>query len=145
MTGIPILTETPREPFIIFNDPDTGIRLPDENNQSEGRTHIAVSTITAQLKRDFVQCVITFDQSYYHQEHGSTEQQRRAKMNALRKERFHSMYYKSHAPFCFAVSTKQALIELKNILTTAGIPKDRFEEIPEAGEPSTEGYDLQNR
>jgi hypothetical protein len=128
LTRIPILTEASKKPFSILNDPDTGIRLPGENNQSEGRSHISVSTIAAQLKDAYVKCVITFDQSHYRHGRGSQREQRCAKMDELQKIGCQSMYYVSHAPFCFAVSTHQVLIELKSILKAAGIPESRFEE-----------------
>lgn len=128
---LPILTETPQKLFSILNDPDTGIRLPGEKNQNEGRSHISVSTIATQLKNDSVKCVITFDQSHYRHDRGSHMEQRHAKMVELRRNGFQSMFYVSHAPFCFAVRTPHALKELKGILMAAGIPANRLEEIQE--------------
>lgn len=127
-TKIPILMEMPRKPFSILNDPDTGIRLPGENNQKEGRTHISISTIATQLKNECVKCVITYDQSYYRHDRGSHLEQRRAKMRELRRLGFQSLYYVSHAPFCFTVQTHQTFVELENILKAAGIPANRLEE-----------------
>jgi hypothetical protein len=129
ITRIPILDGMPKKPFSILNDPDTGIRLPSEKNQNEGRSHISASSIATQLKNDCAKCVITFDQSHYRLNRGSLMEQRRVKMDALYRMGFQSMYYVSHAPFCFAVPTRQTLMELKNILKAAGIPANRLEEI----------------
>lgn len=140
LTGIPILTEPPREAFSILNDPDTGIRLPGEENQKESRAHISITSIAVQLSDDRVKCVITFDQSHYRQNRGTYKEQRRAKMEDLRRRGFQSMYYVSHAPFCFASRTRLALTELKGILHRAGIPETRFEEIDKEAEQSHSPY-----
>ena len=129
LTKIPILTDIQQGSFSILNDPDTGIRLPGEKNQNEGRTHISIPTIAKQLQDNNVKCVITFDQSHYRQGRGSHEDQRITKMDGLRQKGFQSMYYVSHAPFLFAVRTQELMLELKNILKAAGIPVSRFEEI----------------
>ena len=42
LTGISMLPDSPQQPYSILNDPDTGIRLPGENNQKESRAHIAL-------------------------------------------------------------------------------------------------------
>lgn len=128
-TKIPILEEMPKTSFSILNDPDTGIRLPGKNNQKEGRTHISIPTIANQLKNNKVKCVVTFDQSHYRKDKGSHKDQRFTKMDGIRKEGFYSFYYVSHAPFLFAVPSKQLLIELKKLLKAAGAPECRFEEI----------------
>jgi len=44
LTRIPMLLTRPPSKYSILNDPDTGIRLPDETNQKEGRTHISINT-----------------------------------------------------------------------------------------------------
>jgi hypothetical protein len=140
LTGIPILTVTPQSAFSILNDPDTGIRLPGEKNQSEGRTHISVASIATQLRNDRVKCVITFDQSHHRQNRGSHKQQRCAKMEALGSLGFRCMYYVSHAPFCFALRTEVELTELKGILRGAGIPATRLEELEKKAEQSHAPY-----
>jgi hypothetical protein len=129
LTKIPLLSALPRKPFSILNDPDTGIRLPGEKNQNEGRTHISIPTIAEQLKTDGIRCVITFDQSNYRTGKGSKVEQRRAKMTELHRRGFKSMYYVSHAPFCFALPNDQAFLDLKCIFDKAGIPPARLEEI----------------
>jgi hypothetical protein len=58
LTGIPILPAHPPTAFSILNDPDTGIRLPGEDNQSESRTHISISTIIEQLQQRQPRCII---------------------------------------------------------------------------------------
>ena len=65
LTRIPMLPNDPPPIFSILNDPDTGIRLPDQANQTEGRTHISLKTIVNQLRDSGSQCVITYDQSNY--------------------------------------------------------------------------------
>jgi len=64
-TRIPVLSTIPPSKYSILNDPDTGIRLPDETNQKEGRTHISINSIINQLRDSGAQCVITYDQSNY--------------------------------------------------------------------------------
>jgi hypothetical protein len=129
LTKIQILPAMPQNSYCILNDPDTGIRLPGEKNQNEGRTHISIPTIAKQLNKNGVKCVITFDQSHYRDNRGSHTEQRRAKMIGLRDMGFQSMYYVSHAPFLFAVTTPQELKELKQLLIVAGIPANRLEEL----------------
>src|SRR6185295_2198576 len=65
LTGIPMLSEKTPSRYSILNDPDTGIRLPGEDNQIESRSHIALATICEQLQRHTPRAVITFDQSHY--------------------------------------------------------------------------------
>ncbi len=64
-TRIPLLDGAWPTRLSVLNDPDTGIRLPGQTNQAEGRKHIAIATIMGQLSDSWVQCVITFDQSHY--------------------------------------------------------------------------------
>ena len=63
LTRIPMLTERRPTEYPIFNDPDTGVRLPDRENQREGSTHISLSTISTQVRNPAVRCVVTFDQN----------------------------------------------------------------------------------
>ncbi len=127
LTGIPVLPDQRPARYSILNDPDTGIRLPGEENQAEGRTHIAIASIVAQLRAQGLRCVVTFDQSNYRHSGLRHDRQRRAKVRALWKSGFPAFYYVSHAPFLFAFPTIEALAELENLLVNAGIPADRFE------------------
>ena len=127
LTRIPILPAPPPPPFSILNDPDTGIRLPSKQNQSEGRTHISIETIVKQL-REGAECVITFDQSDYRNSGLKRDEQRRAKMRRLEEEGFHGFYYVSHAPFLFAVPRTDSLQRIRGILKNAGIPEERIED-----------------
>ncbi|HUI08131.1 MAG TPA: hypothetical protein VL486_14115 [Verrucomicrobiae bacterium] len=129
LTGIPMLADNRPATYSILNDPDTGIRLPSETNQTEGRTHIAIPTIVDQLRMQAVRCVITFDQSNYRNADLGKEEQRRAKMQCLVQKGFHCFYYVSHAPFLFAAPDPDMLDELRKLLISAGIPDrdDRFQ------------------
>lgn len=129
LTRIPMLLGKPPEAFSILNDPDTGIRLPGEENQSEGHTHIAIGTIAKQL-RNGAQCVITFDQSDYRNHGMKRDEQRRAKMNSLAANGLHSFYFVSHASFLFAVPDASAFHRTRAILIDAGIPETRLETMP---------------
>jgi hypothetical protein len=129
LTGIPILSSQPPGVFSILNDPDTGIRLPGEENQSESRTHISISTVLEQLQRLQPRCVITFDQSDYRHGHLARDEQRRAKIASLSEAGASGFYYVSHAPFLFAFSTSAALREIHELLIHAGIPANRLETI----------------
>jgi hypothetical protein len=122
LTGIPMLTDNRPDVFSILNDPDTGIRLPGEQNQSESRSHISISFIMRQLAESGARCVITFDQSDYRHSRMNRKEQRQAKMRSLGESGFHSFYYVSHAPFLFATSNLQALREVRQILIATGIP-----------------------
>jgi len=122
LTGIPMLTDNRPDVFSILNDPDTGIRLPGERNQSESRSHISISFIVRQLAESGARCVITFDQSDYRHSRMDRKEQRQAKMRSLAGNGFHSFYYVSHAPFLFAASNSQALREVRQILIAAGMP-----------------------
>jgi hypothetical protein len=127
LTKTPMLPVELPESFSVLNDPDTGIRLPGEDNQSEGRTHIAVTTIVRQVQNG-ARCVITFDQSNYRNHGTSCDEQRRAKMNSLAETGLCSFYYVSHAPFLFALPDEHTLFELRAILKNVGIPDKRLED-----------------
>lgn len=134
LTRIPILEAEPPQPYSILNDPDTGIRLPDEENQGEGRSHIAIPSIVRQLRVSGARCVITFDQSHYRNSKLDLKAQRQAKMQALSREGFASFYYVSHAPFLFAVPDIHTFLVLWKILTIAGIPASRLEKMQQQAE-----------
>ena len=82
LTGISMLPDSPQQPYSILNDPDTGIRLPGENNQRESRVHIALPRIR-KVQRPRLRCVITFDQSDYRPSELKRDQQRHSKMRFL--------------------------------------------------------------
>jgi hypothetical protein len=88
LTGIPVLTDRHPREYSILNDPDTGIRLPGEENQTEGRLHISVETIADQLRSLEPRCVVTFDQSDYRNSDLKRDEQRRAKLRYLRQRVF---------------------------------------------------------
>jgi len=127
LTGIPVLTDQRPPEYSILNDPDTGVRLPGEGNQAEGRTHTSIASIVNQLRTQSPSCVVTFDQSDYRNSDLNRDEQRRAKLRALRESGFPAFYYVSHAPFLFAFPSIEALQELERRLIRAGIPADRFE------------------
>ena len=129
LTGIPVLEDKPPRPYSILNDPDTGIRLPREKNQSERRTHIAIPSIVQQLQGSGARCVITFDQTNYRGHELNLQGQRQAKIHAQNKKDFESFYYVSHAPFLFSVPDRKTFQDLWKLLTGAGIPASRLEKI----------------
>jgi len=73
--------------------------------------------------------VITFDQSDYRNSRRSKEEQRRIKMRHILEEGFPSFYYVSHAPFLFAAANAETLEELRKVLTSAGIPQGRLQDL----------------
>lgn len=127
LTGIPILTTQPPADFSVLNDPDTGIRLPGEDNQAEGQTHTTIRAICRQLQQHTPLCVVTYDQSHYRHIKLKADEQRQAKLRRLSGNGAFGYYYVSHAPFLFAFQTREALQETKNRLLRFGIPKDRLE------------------
>jgi hypothetical protein len=127
-TRIPLLNEHRPTFYAILNDPDTGIRLPNLSNQSEGRSHIAFSTIREQLRNTAVRCVITFDQSKHREPGLSLKSQRNAKLQWLQRQRLSAFYYVSHAPFLFAFSEPARMNVALGLIRRAGVPADRIEE-----------------
>jgi hypothetical protein len=127
LTCIPMLPDAPSEPYSILNDPDTGIRLPAENNQAESRTHTALRSIGDQLQRPGLRVVITYDQSDYRHSDLTREQQRHTKMRFLAEAGLFAFYYVSHAPFLFAFPDAESERSLRERLQSFGIPGNRFE------------------
>ena len=127
LTRIPLLGINRPSFYSIFNDPDTGIRLPNRPNQREGATHSNLPTIKKQLTEPAVCCVITFDQSHHRERGFSPVDQRNAKVSWLRKQRKHAFYYVSHAPFLFAFSKHGDMKEARARLLKLGIPESRIE------------------
>ena len=127
LTGIPILSSRPPAAFSLLNDPDTGIRLPGEENQSEPRTHISIPSILDQLDQHSPRCIVTFDQSDYRHSNLGRDRQRITKMCSLSEGGAFAFYYVSHAPFLFAFSTREAFDDIKTRLVRAGIPETRIE------------------
>jgi len=126
VTRIPLLNDSRPLVYSIFNDPDTGIRLPDKENQKEGVTHINLATIANQLRNQAVRCVLTFDQSHYRESGPTLTDQRNAKVLWLREQELHAFYYVSHAPFLFAFSKVIHMKEAQERLLTVGIPESRI-------------------
>ena len=126
LTGISMLPDSPQQPYSILNDPDTGIRLPGENNQRESRVHIALPRIRKVL-RPRLRCVITFDQSDYRPSELKRDQQRHSKMRFLAEAGLFAFYYVSHAFFLFTFSDAKSRFQLRERLQAFGIPDDRFE------------------
>jgi hypothetical protein len=127
LTGIPMLHDAPPGPYSILNDPDTGIRLPDEHNQTQSRKHIALTTICEQLRLGAARSVITFDQSTYRLREHKPDRQRQTKMRYLAKTGLFAFYYVSHAPFLFTFPSEDARRQLWQSLLSFGIPGARLE------------------
>lgn len=126
VTRIPLLNKQRPHAYSIFNDPDTGIRLPDRENQKEGISHISLATIANQLRNPAVRCVVTFDQSHHREPGFSPTDQCNAKVLWLRRQGFCAFYYVSHAPFLFAFPKPAHMKEALRRLRNAGIPKSRI-------------------
>ena len=125
-TRIPVLANRRPPIYSIFNDPDTGIRLPHRKNQKEARSHINLATIAGQLRNSEVRCVVTFDQSHHREPGFSPADQRNAKVLWLQHQQLHSFYYVSHAPFLFAFSNDAHMRTAQERLLNVGIPKSRI-------------------
>lgn len=126
LTRIPLLNDQRPPVYSIFNDPDTGIRLPNRENQKEGVTHINLATIANQLGNPAVRCVLTFDQSHHREPGFTPTDQRNAKVLWLRGQGFRAFYYVSHAPFLFAFSNETHMSEAQERLLAVGIPESRI-------------------
>lgn len=127
LTRIPLLEGRRPSAYSIFNDPDTGIRLPDRKNQTEGATHINLATIVSQLAISGVRCVLTFDQSHHRELGFSPADQRNAKGSWLRSQGVCAFYYVSHAPFLFAFRENAHMETARDRLLEFGIPEHRIE------------------
>ena len=128
ITRIPMLTDKQTGKYSILNDPDVGIRLPGQENQSESISHITINTIIGQIKNG-AQCVVTFDQSNYRNLGIKREAQHAIKLNTLGQRQICSFYYESHAPFLFALSSKEAFLDLLKIFKEEGIPGKRLQHL----------------
>lgn len=126
LTGIPIFNEQHPPVYSIFNDPDTGIRLPDSKNQREGVSHISLITISSQLSNSAIRCVLTFDQSHHREQNRTRADQHNEKVRWLHDRGFHAFYYVSHAPFLFAFSREIDMNSTRDRLLKMGIPKGRI-------------------
>jgi len=126
VTRIPLLVDHCPPVYSIFNDPDTGIRLPDRENQREGVTHINLATIANQLRSPAVRCVLTFDQSHHREVGFTPADQRDAKVLWLRGQGMRAFYYVSHAPFLFAFAKEAHMKEARKRLLSVGIPECRI-------------------
>jgi len=124
LTGIEMDSNVKSGRYSLLNDPDIGIRLPGQADQSE-RKHITIPTIVEQAHRHHVACVITFDQSNYRA-HGALSGQRARKLMALSEAGAPSFYYISHAPFLFTFSSMEALSGVRGLLEDAGVPETRL-------------------
>jgi hypothetical protein len=131
LTNIPMLPPMRPGAYTILNDPDTGIRLPQEKNHQERSSHTTLDAIAQQVRQNTaVQCVITFDQSLYRNLGMDWETQREVKMKRLLcRNDICSFYYRSHAPFLFAARNKTRLDKVRKILLKAGIPESRLQTI----------------
>lgn len=116
--------------YSILNDPDTGIRLPDRENQREGLSHVNLATIASQVKNAEVRCVVTFDQSHHREAGFSPRDQRNAKVLWLQRAGLYAFYYVSHAPFLFAFSERTHMKKVQTLLRAAGVPNSRIK-VPE--------------
>lgn len=123
LTGIEMLPSPLPERFSIINDPDTGIRLPGEADQREGRTHTTINAIISQLEQLRPKCIITFDQSNYRHSRQTLKQQRSTKLGELRARLKYGFYYVSHAPFLFTFSNQSDMEYVQTLILEAGIPE----------------------
>lgn len=115
-------------PYLLLNDPDTGIRLPSQGNQQESRRHVNLETITAQLREPSVRGVITFDQSHYRYLGIGKKGERDQKREWLTDRGLFCFYFDSHAPFLFAFQSETDFQEAQKLLSDAGIPEFRIED-----------------
>ena len=127
LTGVPMLRGAPSGHYSVLNDPNTGIRLPGEDNQREDRKHITLATICEQLRRESARAVVTFDQSDYRHSKLKLDEQRRLKMRYLATSGLYAFYYVSHAPFLFAFPNASTRQELRLRLLSFGVPHTRLE------------------
>ena len=122
-----LAADTPQRSFGVFFDPDTGIRLPGEN-QRASVSYAPISFITevfAHLKPMYVVC---FDQNHHRVRDFSKSDQRRRKLDALQEDGIVAFYYVSHALFLFGARGATDLEKVRTHLVKSGIPEWRFED-----------------
>lgn len=119
------MDEKPPGAFSILLDPDKGIRLEGKSN----RMHVTTTDVAVQLKESGARYVVAYDQSFPHCSDPARRERMQQKMKSLAKAECLSLYYASHASFLFTARSRQDLQELKAILTEAGVPARRIEEL----------------
>jgi hypothetical protein len=127
VTSVPILESQPSGRFGLLLDPHTGIPLPAKPFSGATASHASLHFVVEIDEKLHPTYMICFDQSYHRNHRLSKEEQRDRKRVFLRGRGIESFYYVSHAPFLFLASNKGTLSELRDRLTSLGIPECRFE------------------
>ena len=125
LTGIQMKVGRPSGVFSILLDPDTGISLIDKPLPR----YVTTEYIAEQLREPGARYVVTYDQSFPRCSDSARRERMQQKMKSLAKAECLSLYYASHASFLFTARYRQDLQELKAILTEAGVPAWRIEEL----------------
>jgi len=122
LTRIAMMTdEKPSDTYSILLDPDTGI-----SPRGKAPQYVKIGYIARQVEKPGVRYVVTYDQSFPHCGEPVRREKMQQKMLTLG---YPSLYYVSHAPFLFTAVSREALQELKTIITKAGVPKKLIEEL----------------
>ena len=116
--------------YSLLLDPDTGIPLPNAQDQRLRSSHAPISFIVRRFDHPQLAFVVCYDQSMdRHARHaGDTlvhqlDVKRRALLDARRKP-IHSFYYVSHARFLFASRSVKKLKEIRDLMLMVGIPSE---------------------
>lgn len=103
----------------LFIDPDTGV------NRKPSNQHISLIQLKEAASK--YELVFSFDQSFSRQHDAKVIMTE--KLNFLREQGCHAMYYDSHARFLFVATKELTLKEFQFHLESLGLPRSRFFEI----------------
>ena len=127
ITAIPILGSRPAGEFGLLLDPHTGVPLPTARTQRPTPSYAPVGFIASLAEELRPTYLICFDQSYHRRPGFGSAAQREAKRRALEERKICSFHYVSHAPFLFAATVSDILLEVRGRLRDLGIPESRLE------------------
>lgn len=100
----------------LFIDPDTGV------NRRPSNQHISLMQLKEAASKH--ELVFSFDQSFSRQHDANVVMTE--KLNFLREQGCHAIYYDSHARFLFVANNRLLLDEFRFHLESLGLPKSRF-------------------
>jgi hypothetical protein len=100
----------------IFIDPDTGI------GRRDTQTHVSYDRISHLC--DKYKCVMIFDQGFSRNINQPVAI--RNKINNFQAQGIQSMYYMSHACFCFCCKNNNDLLNVRNSIIQSGLPESRL-------------------
>jgi hypothetical protein len=116
-----------RPPYGLLLDPHTGIPLPSQRSREVTIAYAPLSFVVSTMEEFNPGYMICFDQSHTRSHRLTPHAQRQRKMAFLRERGFHSIYYRSHAPFLFVTRFRRTMDCIVSTMASRGIPGCRLE------------------